>query len=197
MIIILWLCMNNWQEKYPSNLQKLVEENLETATKLEKALNSDNCPLLSDLYKENNDIVKRQVSIFKKLGYQPNVKGNKKVKSENEFRGLYVFGEEINGKVRPVYVGISRTIFRRLRQHGWGSEHNQCTLAYLIAIDKYYNNKYSGERKAIIEELKYGREKVQNFKVALIHIPEDFDLYFLEATLAGHWKTKWNSFRTH
>lgn len=41
------------------------------------------------------------------------------------------------------------------------------------------------------------KEEIQNYKVALYAVPKDFDLYFLEVTLAGIFKTKWNSFRTH
>lgn len=191
------LCMNNWNHKYPKNIPQLIDDNLSIAIKLEKRLNDESCPKLAELY-SNEGKVKRQQQKFNKLGYEPNVKGSKKVKSNNEFKGLYVFGEELNGKVTPVYVGISRTVFRRLRQHGWGSKHNQCTLAYLLAIDNFYDNNYNGARIDVEDDkLQFGKDIVQNFKVTIIGIPEDFNLYFLEVTLAGHWKTKWNSFRTH
>ena len=189
--------MNNWNQEYPKSIRELVENNLSTAIELEKKLNDGNCPRLCELY-INDKKVKRQSHKFYDLGYVPNVIGSKKNKSNNEFKGLYVFGEEQNNKVTPVYVGISRTVYRRLRQHGWGAMHNQCTLAYLIAINKLHNNKYKGLRTDIDKEkLEFGKNIVRNYKVAMIHVPEDFNLYFLEVTLAGYWKTKWNSFRTH
>ena len=38
---------------------------------------------------------------------------------------------------------------------------------------------------------------IRNYKVVLVHIENDYDLYFLEVALAGIFKTKWNSFKTH
>lgn len=183
--------MNNWKNHHPEKIEQLVKDSLLKAAVLEDKLEDENCPKLSDLYlkeKEKNRF--RQKDLFNSLGYEAN--------NKNEFKGLYVFAEEIGGVITPVYVGISRTIFRRLKQHGWGSLHNQCTLAYLIAINKFHNNKYKGLRTDIDnEKLEFGKNIVRNYKVAMIHVPEDFNLYFLEVTLAGYWKTKWNSFRTH
>lgn len=38
---------------------------------------------------------------------------------------------------------------------------------------------------------------IRNFKVVLVNIENDYELYFLEVALAGIFKTKWNSFKTH
>lgn len=48
-----------------------------------------------------------------------------------------MFGEQQCDMIIPVYVGISRNIYDRLRQHGWGRHHKAAKLAYLIATEKY------------------------------------------------------------
>lgn len=170
---------------------------LKLAINLEKSLNSDSCPRLNDLYYYEG-IIRKNFALFNSLGYYPNSRKGKNIKSDNEFKGLYVFGEQEEKVCTPVYVGISRTVYRRLRQHGWGKAHNECTLAYIIANDEIHNGGWKLNRKKLpIEDLNHGKEIVRNFKVAMIHIPEDYDLYLFEVLLAGFWKTKWNSFRTH
>ncbi len=183
--------MNNWENHHPEKIEQLVKDSLLKAIVLEEKLQDENCPRLSDLYiKEEGKNRFRQVGLFKGLGYEAN--------NKNEFKGLYVFAEEIDGRITPVYVGISRTVFRRLKQHGWGKHHNECTLAYKLAKRKFHKENPKVKRKEVIEdELKFGREAVQNLKVALIPVQEDYDLYILEVLLAGYWKTKWNSFRTY
>src|SRR5438046_2019519 len=49
-----------------------------------------------------------------------------------DFSGCYVLLRE--GK--PFYVGISRTVVQRLRQHVTGKTHFDASLAYLMATDK-------------------------------------------------------------
>ena len=41
------------------------------------------------------------------------------------------------------------------------------------------------------------QEIIQNYKVVLVEVQNDYDLYFLEVSLAGIFNTKWNSFKTH
>src|SRR5579871_2309797 len=50
----------------------------------------------------------------------------------SDFSGCYVLLRE--GK--PFYVGISRTVVQRLRQHVTGKTHFDASLAYLMATDK-------------------------------------------------------------
>ena len=107
---------------------------------------------------------------------------------------MYVFGEEIDGKVTPVYVGISRTVYRRLRQHGFGKLHNESTLAYLMAKNENEELTRASSSNSILEPKK---EILRNFKVALYPVLNDYELYFYEVALAGILKTKWNTFRTH
>lgn len=113
-------------------------------------------------------------------------------------KGLYIFGEEIDGRVIPVYVGISRSVYRRLRQHAWGKKHNECTLAYLKTRHRWKIEGKKTYRATITDEdMLPAKSIIQNYKVVLVAIQNDYDLNFLEVLLAGKFKAKWNSFRTH
>lgn len=107
--------------------------------------------------------------------------------------GLYIFVE----KGKPVYVGISRNVKFRLKQHGWGKIHNHATLAFLITEHELgYTTKKS---KLSYEQVKSTQERLRNCGVITVAVPEDdpFLLYFMEVYISGHLKTKWNTFRTH
>jgi hypothetical protein len=148
-------------------------------------LNESDCPVLGDLYMELHKTcgarpeysVIRDKKAFDDLGYMPNIQ-SRNSKSLNEFKGLYVFGKEENGSITPVYVGISRTVYRRLRQHGFGKHHNQCSLAYLMAREDNGSIKRSNIHKDFDEDLKSKKEDVKSFKVALFPIEKDYELYF-------------------
>jgi predicted GIY-YIG superfamily endonuclease len=177
---------NHWKEPYPENLYDLLGHADKLAIEILENLNSVKCKKISELYTENNGKIIRNKKQFEELGFSPN--------ESNEFKGLYIFGEEQNGKVIPVYVGISRTVFRRLRQHTFGKNHNQCSLAYL----KTKHQKAEITRKTVTnEDMLPAKKIIQNYKVDLIEVQNDYDLYFLELVLAGKFKTKWNSFKTH
>jgi hypothetical protein len=182
--------MNYKKEPYPVVLSDLLNRADEVANTIMEQLNSTNCKKVGDLYDLVSDKVTRNKKQFEELGYIAN--------ESNEFKGLYIFGEEKDGRVIPVYVGISRTVFRRLRQHAWGKNHNECTLAYLKTKDKWKKEGKITDRASITnEDMTPAKKVIQNYKVVLHSVPEDYDLYFLEVVLAGKFKTKWNSFRTH
>ena len=107
--------------------------------------------------------------------------------------GLYIFFE----KSKPIYIGISRNVKKRLRNHGWGKLHNQATLAYLISEHKL---KYKTKRSKLKhEQVMATQQRLRCCRVVTIPVNDDdpFLLYFMEIYLAGCLKTKWNSFRTH
>jgi hypothetical protein len=188
--------MNYWNEPYPSSMEELVSKcNIAIDLLLNKLQNSD-CKTLSELYKTMpNGAICRQKKLFDELGYFPNRKMSSKFKKYNEIKGLYVFGEKVDEIVIPRYVGISGSIFRRLKQHGWGKLHNEATLAYLKAASK---NKFLGKRIELsYVELSKQQELIRQYKVAIISEPLDFDLYFMEVYIAGKLKTHWNTFKTH
>ena len=193
--------MNYKKEAYPTDLQYLLEKATKLSTNIVTQLNRNTCPYIGELYMELHQTcgakpdfsVVRDIKKFDDLGYIANTKSGKS-KSFNEFKGLYVFGEQHNGKVTPVYIGISRVAYKRLRNHTWGKTANTATLAYLMAKNKYPNLTAKTVTK---EQLEAYKTKIKNYKVVLIPVKEDYDLYFLEVALAGILKTKWNSFRTH
>jgi hypothetical protein len=192
--------MNHWKEPYPENLNDLLCHADKLTMEIFEKLNSNKCKKINELYFLSNNKIKRDLTKFNELGYTPNsyLKSNSKSTEDNEFKGLYVFGEEVDGKVSPVYIGISRTIFRRLKQHAWGKKHNECTLAYLKTREKgIIENIEIGRSTVTNDDMLPAKKIIQNYKVALVEVQNDYDLYFLEVVLAGKFKTKWNSFKTH
>lgn len=182
--------VNYKEESYPENLSTLLKYADEVAENIIVNLNNKNAKRVGDLYTEINGKIIRNIKLFEELGYTKN--------ESNEFKGLYIFGQEINGSVIPVYVGISRSIYRRLRQHAWGKLHNECTLAYLKTRYKWGMNDKKTDRATITnEDMLPAKSIIQNYKVVLVAVQNDYDLYFLEVALAGKFRTKWNSFKTH
>lgn len=187
--------MNYNEEPYPENIIELLDYANNLSVFIKEQLNNSECKKVGELYSFTDGKIFRNKALFNELGYIPNeISSANKNTIFDEFKGLYIFGEEINNVVIPVYVGISRTVFRRLRQHAWGKKHNECTLAYLKTK---YSNKDITRKIVTSVDMDTAKDKIQNYKVVLVPVPNDYDLYFLEVVLAGKFKTKWNSFRTH
>jgi len=189
---------NYWDEPYPASLSALIKKCDDAIETIEKILSKKECVLLDELYKVNskNGDVEKLRSIFESNNYFPNAKLNKNAKFDNEIKGLYVFAEvSNNGETIPCYVGISGTIFRRLKQHGWHKLHNEATFAYLQASSL---NSHQKQRKELEYHLIQEQQNIiRQYKVAIIPEKDDFDLYFMEIYIAGKLKTLWNSFKTH
>lgn len=187
----------NQEERYQNDLNKLLQEAQKIAKKIEVEFKNPNCPKLNELYKVVHGKTFRDKKAFDESTYFANINSTisrPEQNKNNEFKGLYVFGEEKDGVVIPFYIGISRTIFRRLRQHGWGKRHNKCSLAYLMTKKRVT---YIDRTTVTNDDLLHAKEKIQNSRIVLIPVKEDYDLYFLEVAIAGILKTKWNNFRTH
>lgn len=186
---------------YPDNMASLILKAEEKLTELEAKLNHKACKTLGELYTTTPQLRgKRNANIFNQLGYTPNTYRNKKSEKRglmNDISGVYVLAvdNKKSGKSNPVYVGISRAIFRRLERHGWGKRHTEASLAYLKAKHK---SKHIGLRKEMPKSKLVAEQKIiRSYKVAIIAEERDFDMYFMEAYFAGKWKTKWNNFKTH
>lgn len=189
--------MNIFGENYPENSHDFIKKCDKLLISLNSKLNNNDCKSLGELYALNSKRrCIRNFKSFENLGYEPNSKLDNNYKENNEIKGLYVFGEiDKSGKVIPKYLGISRTVFRRLRQHGWGKLHNEATLAYLKAIQK---KTHSGSRNAITyNKIEEQQKIIRNYKVAILPELNDYDMYFMEVYFAGKWKTEWNTFKTH
>lgn len=120
-------------------------------------------------------------------------------RSKNEVKGLYIL-HEYN---KPIYVGISRKIAQRLKSHFTGSSHFQSTLVYLIQRDRYVKKKglYRGNRatfKGFIENREsFQRKMREDWKISILPILDNYELYATEILLACELGTIWNSFETH
>lgn len=183
------------EEKFPENMNQLIQKCEHTILEINERFASQNCLIVKDLYIGNTN--NRCNDFLEKLQVTCNSKLNKKVKNKNEVQGLYVFGEfnKEYGKIIPIYIGISRTIIRRLRQHVWGKNHNEATFAYLKAKTRLGHNK--GRLDLSLKELESEQGEIKNYHLMVIPEENHYDMYFMEVYIAGRLKTKWNSFKTH
>ncbi len=114
-----------------------------------------------------------------------------------DFPGCYVMLDA----GRPVYVGISRKVFTRLRQHVLADTHNSATLAYRMAA-KWA--RHSMRRQEAMEDPEFkrefgrARETIRAFDVAYVEIDNPLVLHVFEPYAALELGTgEWNTFETH
>ncbi len=142
-------------------------------------------------YAQNTDIFQRMYNTKKK---------EKTDKKDNEVTGLYIFFENDE----PLYVGISRRLIKRLRDHFLSNSHFSSSLVYLMARDEFEldtGELYMGERKDFTHFIE-NRERLQemmrkNWKIQIIPETDNYKLYYWEVALACKLKTRWNTFETH
>jgi hypothetical protein len=134
------------------------------------------------------------MSSFCKQGF-----GVKSILSElrrsSDFSGCYVL---LRGE-KPFYVGISRTVVQRLRQHVTGNTHFDASLAYRMATDATgheMNRSDAMQDPAFRTAFDQAKALLQDCSVAFIDNP--LELYLFEAYCAMELDTcEWNTFRTH
>lgn len=195
-------------------LVNLIDEGIAISKTIRDRLNSNNCLRVGELFKINKrkhkikaryNTVKYDYSDYKWVEEIP--------KPFVDQTGVYVFGDIEENEVSPLYVGITRRLYARLKDHGWGNESNTATFAHLIAkesfnederkILKSKNTENQIEKSALSLELEKRREenleKIRNMRVAIQTIDDDrdFDLAFLEMVISCELNCQWNSFRTH
>ncbi len=120
-----------------------------------------------------------------------------KLGRNKDFSGCYVLLED----GRPFYVGISRSVVHRLRQHGMSNTHFGASLAYRMATAKTGHEmkradamKDSAFREAFVE----ARTLLRGSSVSFIEIDNPLELYLFEAYCAMELQTgEWNTFKTH
>ena len=114
-----------------------------------------------------------------------------------DFEGCYVL---IDG-ARPIYVGISQTVFQRIRQHVRGTTHFDASLAYRIAAARRPHNMTRNAAMADTEFQRHFSEAqayLRGLNVAFIEIQNPLELYLFEAYCAMEIDTsEWNTFETH
>ncbi len=120
-----------------------------------------------------------------------------KLNLTSDFPGCYVFIDE--GK--PFYVGISRTLIRRLTQHLNHKSHCSANLVYKMA-SKHCHQKV--KRDQAMKEGPFGnvfnqyQQRLQGMRIAFIEIENDLELYLFEVYASMKLDTDpWNTFRTH
>jgi hypothetical protein len=121
----------------------------------------------------------------------------KSLARESDFSGCYVLIE--NGK--PIYVGISRSVLARLRQHFIGKTHFDASLVYAIAQRRLPTR---GKRSAVMNTPDFkkvfasAQSYLRSVHVSFVQIENPLELYLFEAFAAIELGThEWNTFRTH
>ena len=117
--------------------------------------------------------------------------------------GVYVFYQ--NNK--PVYVGRSNNLKRRIQQHGRPSSgHNSATFAFTLAkermestekIPKFITRKELEEAPGFAEAFFAARLKVTEMQIRVVEIPDQIEQAIFEIYAHLILNTKYNDFRTH
>jgi len=115
----------------------------------------------------------------------------------SDFSGCYVLIDA----TKPIYVGISRSVLSRIRQHVTGKSHFDASLVYAVAQRR---RPTKGHRSKVMEDALFLEqfEEAQNYlrglSVAFVEIQNPLELYVFEAFAAMALDTQeWNTFRTH
>jgi hypothetical protein len=113
-----------------------------------------------------------------------------------DFSGCYVLIAR-----RPIYVGISRRVFARLRQHVTGTTHFDASLAYRMAAHTKPHQLSRGDAmkdRTFFKVFEVKRAYLRRLRVATLAIEDPVELYLFEVYAAlTLGTTKWNTFRTH
>ena len=114
-----------------------------------------------------------------------------------DFPGCYVLSENEN----PIYVGISKNVLQRLRQHVRGTTHFNASLAYRIAAQNMpHDNTRAQAMQSNAFKAEFDRAKlyINNLNVAFVKIVNPLALYCFEPYCAMKFNTNvWNTFETH
>jgi len=121
----------------------------------------------------------------------------KQLQRRQDFSGCYVLLRDR----APFYVGISRGVIQRLRQHVKGKTHFDASLAYLMATEKSGHTMKRADAMKDADFMKAfttAQALLRNSDVAFIEIDNPAELYLFEAYCAMELDTfEWNTFRTH
>jgi hypothetical protein len=120
-----------------------------------------------------------------------------RVNRKNDFPGCYVF---IDGE-KPVYVGISRSVIKRLVQHLNYDSHYSASLVYRMASEDY---PHKMKRDEAMEDKRFraafssAQKRLRQMRIAFVEIDSDLELYLFEvfASMKLDTNTR-NTFRTH
>lgn len=150
--------------------------------------------------------LKNNLPIAEILGPNIGVRGALKIINErhsseldDDFSGAYIFLKD----GLPFYVGISKKVLNRIKQHIKGKDHFKSSLCYRMGAKEFFRIhgvKHTGGR-AGLDFLKYGapfREKLAKCNVAFFIVESSLELYLFEVFVAMKLGTlKYNKFKTH
>jgi predicted GIY-YIG superfamily endonuclease len=136
------------------------------------------------------------MSLFSTRGVGPE-KIKKRLGDSAASPGCYVLIDSDD----PIYVGISKNVIRRLRQHVRGTTHFDASLAYKIAATRKphtMTRKEAMSKHRFHLEFEKARSELSDLHVAFIPIANLLELHLFEAYCAMELDTsKWNTFETH
>ena len=116
---------------------------------------------------------------------------------EADFSGCYVLMDGDS----PIYVGISKSVLQRLRQHVRGTTHFDASLAYrIVARNMPHNHTRSRamEEDDFKEQFDRAKAYLRGLNVAFVEIVNPLVLYVFEPYCAMTFDTSdWNTFETH
>jgi len=126
-----------------------------------------------------------------------------KSKKYNEIKSLYAFYSKREEKI--IYIGISQTIKRRLKQHFYRQGHNEATLVYNQAKYAHENKKENGKYLGKRDDLKHFHDERENLQaklredteIIILQLEDNFEMYYSEIYFSLFHKSFWNSFQTH
>jgi|UPI000591A174 hypothetical protein len=109
------------------------------------------------------------------------------------FPGIYLLFHDGT----PFYVGISRNVLNRLKQHVTGKSHYSASLAYKLAKDRIPD--FTGKRSEMDISFinKAQVYMLEHCKASVLPIYNTEQLYLLELYTAMQLKTPYNTFETH
>lgn len=153
----------------------------------------------SDLYSEKgNEWIKITSGLSEEI--------LKHLDRKKDFKGLYILTYE-DGKVQ--YVGISKNVLLRIKQHFVSNSHYSASLVYLMALKEHEKRKQVKNKNYKYKDLRKDLPNFKNFrknhqqimrerwKISFVPESDGFHLHVLEAYAACELKAKWNSFQTH
>ena len=116
---------------------------------------------------------------------------------EADFKGCYVFLQ----RTQPIYVGISRTVLARVRQHLLGTTHFDASLAYLMAQRRVPNRGSRDQAMAdpsFLDAFAAEQQSLRACSVAAVNIENAVERYMFEVYAAMELGTgDWNTLETH
>jgi len=110
-----------------------------------------------------------------------------------KFAGIYL----LYYQEKPFYVGISRNVLSRLKQHVSGGSHYAASLAYKIAKENMAG--FQGQRKDMsLDQIKEAQAYLlEHCESSILPVDNAEQLYLLELYAAMKLKTPYNTFETH